>query len=255
MKRLLFAMSLGLAAFGLSRLKKIDSLENPARFGYVLDAESALEALADVLMLTNVDEWTWSIVNKNDRTKALKAECSAGDKAKEPIWLTARVSDSKYDGGATLKYKVHALVNRKELDRVVDKTTKAIKQKIDDVFESWMRDTDTSIEVLLELARENEDNHCKISAQQMSLLTAIIKEKAAPKLKPGDRIKHRNYFVARDGEGKIMVGRARAFTSQRLDHEEPESHDGDATESEAKKKRAKTGSSSGNGGPDNAERN
>lgn len=207
------AASLGLLGLGLRKLRRNDLLENPPTLPAFGSAESVVSTVAETLKTFSGSSWVWTVKEIDASRGILRAECLSTERDLRPVNLTARLDTQK--NTLVLKFEVHALLGRSNINKVLERTYKGILFSLEEKFEQHMSDPALSIEELLTVLQEAREARLPLTQQQVKDLTRELERRAVKQLKQGETRTNGVLYIERQSESRIKIGRTRGKSDEK----------------------------------------
>ncbi|HEY9785847.1 MAG TPA: hypothetical protein V6D17_10630 [Candidatus Obscuribacterales bacterium] len=201
------AASLGLLGYGLKLLRHNDVLENPPSTTAYGTVAEVLDCVADTLRNFAGTAWVWSAIEKDPVHALVRAECLCTERDERPIKLTVRYDAQK--AAVSFKFEVHALLGRKPINKVLERTHKAIVLALEELFDKHVMSANVSIEELLTILQDGREAKNNLTSDQLADLTREIERRAVKELSISERRANGQFFVERLSERRVKIGRLR----------------------------------------------
>lgn len=209
---LIGAASMSLLGLGLKRLRRNDSLENPAPIGVFGSAEQVVETVSDCLIKFSGTTWLWTVHEKDPVRGIVTAECLCTERDERPIKLAARFDSHKHT--LELKFEVQALLGRKPINKLLERTYKAVLFGLEELFEEYVGNPANSLEDLLSVLQSAREASLPLSNEQLGDLMREIEKRALKTLSVGESREYDQLYVERVAETRVKIGRTRGRASE-----------------------------------------
>ncbi|MBC7999680.1 MAG: hypothetical protein IAF58_17135 [Leptolyngbya sp.] len=206
------AATVGLVGIGLKTLGRNDVLENPMPFRVCGGKEAVLRAVEDALKNFGGNAWVWTIAEKDSVNGIVKAECLCTERDERPIKLT--ITYDKRTSSILLKFEVQALFNRATMNKVLERTQKALVLSLDTMFDEHINDPMLSIEQLLILLQEEIGTRRVLTDRQFNDVKQEIIRRAPVRLSPGEELVVGKYAVKVNSNRRVHVGKVRVVKGE-----------------------------------------